>query len=106
MNAQEAKALAALNKKNAEETVKLRTEKLKNADSAILYKHFSDKIDEAVKAGKPSTSAAGQIIEFAADRFANDVITDVVNALRAENYNVTMEKHNAYNKLRFEISWI
>ncbi len=105
MNAKEAKAAATLNKKHKEETQKAKINDVIGKDIAILYKHFSDKIDTAVNSGHISTSSAGQALEFAGDRFDNKVITTVVDKLREEGYNVTMNKHHAYNKLIFEVSW-
>lgn len=102
MNAAEAKKLAAANKKQMEENVKIRHEKVEKADSALLYKYFHDKIDETVKKGLFSVSG----MSFDGDRFEPTVITDVTLLLRDEGYFLSMEKHNAYNKLTFSISWV
>jgi hypothetical protein len=105
MNAKEAKAQAHLNKTHTEEAKRIREEKLKNSDVALLYKHLHDKIESAVAEGKLSTSSAGQTIEFPHERFSNSIINEVADLLRAEEYNLSMTTHNAYNKIKFEISW-
>lgn len=106
MNATQAKAAASINKKHEEENKKVKATNLQNADTALLYKAFHDKIDQAVAAGALSTVQAGITIEYSADRFPGNVVTDVVTKLREEGFSVNMTTHNAYKKTKFEISWI
>lgn len=106
MNAKEAAAKASINKKHTEDTIKLKKEDLRAKDVALFYAHLHEKIETAVNAGKLTTKDAGLSIEFPADRFQDGIIQEVVTKLRGEGYSVSMDKHNAYNKLRFEISWV
>jgi hypothetical protein len=106
MNAKEAKAQAEKHVKTQAETRKLQIETQKNENVTLLYTHMCNKIDEAVALGKLSTDAAGIDIKFPDDRFTDDVISDVVNMLRQNGFNVNKIHHNAFKTIKFDINWI
>jgi hypothetical protein len=101
MNAQEAKKKALENKKEMEETSKLRKEKSFNVDVNLLLNHFHGKIKQAVDKGRLAIDP----VEFSVDRFSDDVVREVASDLKEDGYHLVMEKHNAYQKVKFTISW-
>lgn len=106
MNAKEAKALADKHNESVAAQKKIRQENQESADVNLLYNHLCDKVEQAVKAGKHSTESAGIEIKFPQERFANEIISDVVNKLRQDGYNVNKETHNAWKTIAFTISWV
>jgi hypothetical protein len=101
MNAKEAKEQAMLNNSQMKENVKIKEEKARLANAEVLLKHFRDNINTAVKAGLLTTAG----MEFDIDRFSDEVIRAVSEELRDEGYTLHKEKHNAYQKMKFTISW-
>lgn len=101
MNASQAKKAAQTNKQRTEEERESKKHDARAADIDLLLGEFHKKIDEAVEAGKLSTDK----LSFSNTRFHESVITEVVTALRAEGYYVTMDKHNAYQTLKFTVGW-
>jgi len=101
MNAADAKKAALTNKKQMEDNLKLKQQKAKNADVILLLNHFNTKIEEAVNKGRLSID----VVEFPIDRFSDDIVREVAEHLQIEGYRLSMEKHNAYHTIKFNIGW-
>lgn len=66
-----------------------------------LYKHFKNKIDEEVQARKFSVETT-----LGENMYNNEIVTDVVNKLKKDGYQVQKETHNAFKTVKFIISWV
>lgn len=105
MKAKEARErVKKANELKAEER-KLRQETVLNEQTSHLYTQFCNKIDEAINAGKYSTESAGIKVEIHEGQYPDEVVSDVVNMLRQNDYRVDMSYHNVYKKKSFNISW-
>ena len=101
MNAEDAKKLALSNKKAEETSRKIRAEGAESADIKILEAHFRNKISDAVAKGLLSTSP----IELDSSRFSDRVVQTVADNLDADGFSLAKNKHNAYQKTSYIISW-
>lgn len=101
MNAQDAKKQAEANKAQIAENVKIRIDKAKLDNVESLMLHFRIQIGEAVKKGLMTTAE----ISFPVDRFTDEVIREVSDQLKADGYNLSMNKHNAFQTVGFTINW-
>lgn len=101
MNAQDAKKQAELNKAQMSENIKIRKDEANLANAKVLMEHFRNEINDSVKKGLLTVS-----LEFAVDRFSDEVVRDVAAELRLDGYNVNMEKHNAFQKVKFTVNWL
>lgn len=101
MNAKQAKEQALETKKQMETVVQIRKDEQHEGEVKVLTSHFNTKIEEAVKKGHLSV---GDIV-FPINRFTDEVIREVGDSFKRDGYNVSLEKHNAYQNMKFSISW-
>jgi hypothetical protein len=101
MNADEAKKLATANRNRAIEAQEQKKNKIHDDNVNLLKKHFLEHIKAAVLEGKMFLDK----VSFPSDRFSTEVISEVVESLRASKYEVQKTEHTAYQKTEFRISW-
>jgi hypothetical protein len=88
INAQEARKTAESNKAHVDEV-------------AQILNHFEQLIRRASNQGKFEIDKQ----TFAADRFSQLVIDEVIKQLKDRGFKVTLGKNNALNQIIFTVTW-
>ncbi len=101
MDAQQAKQVALNHRKRIDENLSIKKQDAYAGDVKVLSDHFKKKIEEHVNKGALVTDS----ISFPADRFSDAVITEVTHDLRKDGFHINMERHIAYGKVIFTVSW-
>jgi len=101
MNAKEARE--KVEKMNAAHTEKLKLQRATQHSDDVehLYKHFQDKIEKEIEQRKFSVE-----MTLTDNMYSNEIISEVVNKLRKDGYQILKETHNAFKTIKFNISWV
>lgn len=101
MKASEAKKKSLDRKQALETDVKTKKSTKFNGEVKHLHDHLMSKVNEAIAKGATAITP----VEFADDRWDLDVVRTVASAFKEDGYNFQQEKHNAFHKLKFHVSW-